>query len=395
MQKFDVAIIGGGASGLACAVGLKQYEPSISVVVIEAGERLGKKLAATGNGQGNLSNADMDARHFHGSGAPLAAKLCLSSEFNPLSLFDCLFSTDKLGRIYPAGKQASALSDCLIRKINKAGVNVISSTKVTAVNKGFTLTLSDGGKVAADYVVLAAGGKAQKQFNTDGDGYVLAESTGHKITPLSPSLVQLKCDTRYIKNLKGIRAECGVSVTDKSGKLLVKTEGDVIFTDYGVSGNAVFYASAYCAGTEGNTLSLEFLPGVPQAEIERDVLRKAEQGYPEGELLAGTLHNQLGRAVIRRCGSADAGKIAALVKNFTLKIEGSLGFDYAQVTKGGVEASQVKDTLESRILPRLYIVGETLDVDGDCGGYNLSWAFASGMRAAKSIAQEFGEENDD
>ena len=393
MQKYDIAVIGGGASGLSCAVRLKQLDKNLSVLVIEKCDRAGKKLAASGNGQGNISNVDLGGNHYHGSAAYLAEKLCSSRLYNPLDMFDFLFLSDKLGRIYPAGKQASALSDSLIRKVKNSGVKLLTSVRVTGVKRGFSITLSDGGEIAADRVVLAAGGKAQKQFGTDGGGYAIAKGFGHSITPLYPSLVQLKCDTRHIKTLKGLRTECRVTARGKDGKISGSATGDVIFTDYGVSGNAIFYVSAYCAGEEGVTLSLEFLPEISEEQIAADVAGKLEKGYPQSELLCGTLHNQIGRAVMRRCQSSDPLTVAKAVKNFTLEAEGSLGFDYAQVTKGGVPASEIDENLQSKVVPNLYFTGEILDVDGDCGGYNLTWAVVSGMHAAKAIANSFN--NDD
>lgn len=392
MQKYDIAVIGGGASGLACAVRLKELDKNLSVVILEKGERAGRKLAASGNGQGNVSNVDLGAEHYHGSGAFLAAKLCSSRVYNPLEMFDFLFAADKLGRIYPAGKQGSALSDCLLRKVEALGIELKLSAEVTDIKSGFLLTLSDGVKVAAGKVVLAAGGKAQKQFGTDGGGLRLAQNSGHSVTALYPSLVQLKCDTRHIKTLKGIRTECRVTA-QKDGRVLGEASGDVIFTDYGVSGNAIFYVSAYCAGVEGATLSLEFLPEISEEQIAADVKNKLEKGYPQSELLCGTLHNQVGRAVMKRCESRDPRTVARAVKNFTLAVEGSLGFDYAQVTKGGVPASEVDENLQSKLVPNLYITGEALDVDGDCGGYNLTWAIVSGMHAAKCIVNSLNTDD--
>lgn len=392
MRKYDVAVIGGGAAGLACAVSLKRREHNLSVVILESGDRAGRKIAASGNGQGNITNADMSARHFHGSGAYLAEKLCCSGLYDPLELFDFLFSADKTGRVYPAGRQASALTDCLLRKAEKYGAELRLSAKVTAIERGFKLTLSDGSFVSADRVVLATGGKAQKQFGTDGGGFALAKSLGHTVTPLEPSLVQLKCDTRYIKTLKGIRAECNVTAYD-GDKVLGTASGDVIFTDYGVSGNAIFYISAYCAGVRNVTLSLEFLPEISEEKIVGDVRRKMKEGYPRAELLSGTLHNQLGRAIVRRCATDSPEEIAKTVKNFTLEVGGSLGFDYAQVTKGGVSADEVGMDLQSKKTPNLYFAGEVLDVDGDCGGYNLTWAFTSGMHVAKCIAENFNSDD--
>ena len=389
MQKFDVAIIGGGAAGLACAVSLKKYAPALSVAIVEAGARLGKKLAATGNGQGNVSNKDMSPCHFHGSFAPLAARL--SREYDVLGLFDCLFISDKSGKIYPSGKQASSLSDCLIRKIGSSGIEVFLNSKVTAVDGGFSLTLSDGKKLSARKVVLAAGGCAQKQFLTDGNAYNLAKSMGHSITPLYPSLVQLKTDTTYIKTLKGIRAECRMYAYSKGGALIAESQGDVIFTDYGVSGNAVFGISSHIADRKDVTLSIEFLPEFTREEVLENMRKKQSLGYEYSELLSGSLHNQIGRAIMRRADGAPLERAAELVKGFTLKVTGSLGFDYAQVTKGGVPFSEVDENLESKFKKGLYLVGEVVDLDGDCGGYNLTWAFSSGMHAAAAIAKKTKE----
>lgn len=369
---------------MACAQTLIEKDKNLSVAIAEGCDRLGKKIAATGNGQGNLSNADMSPNHYHGSGKFLAEKLCCGGLYDPRNLFDFLCVKDRLGRIYPASKQASAISDSLIRRVSRGGVKIYLATRATSVKKGFIITLSNGETLTADYVVLAAGGKAQKQFGTDGNGYALATSLGHTVTQLQPSLVQLKCDTRHIKTLKGIRTECRLSAYCGE-ELLTTAYGDVIFTDYGVSGNAVFYASAYCAGKSNVTLSIEFLPDVSAAEIEENVRRKLQAGYEREELLCGTLHNQLGRAVMRRVNGCDPSEIAAAVKGFTLPVLGSLGYDYAQVTKGGVLASEVDNTLQSKLVANLYLAGEILDVDGDCGGYNLTWAFCSGTHAANSI----------
>lgn len=390
MHKFDVAIIGGGAAGLACAVSLKKFAPSLSVAIVEAGARLGKKLAATGNGQGNVSNTDMSPCHFHGSFAPLAARLC--REYDVLGLFDSLFTSDKSGKIYPSGKQASSLSDCLIRKVGLSGAEVFLNSKVTAVGGGFSLSLSDGKKLAANRVVLAAGGCAQKQFLTDGNAFNLARSMGHSVTPLYPSLVQLKTDTTYIKTLKGIRTECNLSAFSSDGALIARSQGDVIFTDYGVSGNAVFGISSHIADLKDVTISIEFLPEFTREEVLENMRKKQSLGYEYSELLSGSLHNQTGRAIMRRADGAPLERAAELVKNFTLKVTGSLGFDYAQVTKGGVPFSEVNENLESKLKKGLYLVGEVVDLDGDCGGYNLTWAFSSGMHAAAAIAKESSKE---
>ena len=381
----DVAIIGGGASGLAAAA-LLCRTTKLDIALIEGGGRLGKKLAASGNGQGNISNAHISQQNYHGSGAARAYDIisCFGKVYE--RLFYGRFTCDERGRIYPAGRQASALSDCLIAEVRRGGVNVFTGARVVSLEKGgqFVLRLSDGSSMTAKYVVMCVGGKAQKQFGTDGSSYALARAFGHRITPLFPSLVQLKTDVAHIKTLRGIRADCNVrAVAEDGGEMSAR--GDVIFTDYGVSGNAVFSVSPVFAGSRGK-ICIGFAPGISEEELAADIRLKQSLGYERSEVLALTLNNQIGRAIVRRAGSGDAAVIAHTAKNFTLEVNGTLGFDYAQVTRGGVDMSDVNDDLESALCPGLFFAGEVLDVDGDCGGYNLTWAFASAARVAEAIA---------
>ena len=381
----DVAIIGGGASGLAAAA-LLCRTTKLDIALIEGGGRLGKKLAASGNGQGNISNAHILQQNYHGSGAARAYDIisCFGKVYE--RLFYGRFTCDERGRIYPAGRQASALSDCLIAEVRRGGVNVFTGARVVSLEKGgqFVLRLSDGSSMTAKYVVMCVGGKAQKQFGTDGSSYALARAFGHRITPLFPSLVQLKTDVAHIKTLRGIRADCNLrAVAEDGGEMSAR--GDVIFTDYGVSGNAVFSVSPVFAGSRGK-ICIGFAPGISEEELAADIRLKQSLGYERSEVLALTLNNQIGRAIVRRAGSGDAAVIAHTANNFTLAVNGTLAFDYAQVTRGGVDMSDVTDDLESALCPGLFFAGEVLDVDGDCGGYNLTWAFASAARVAEAIA---------
>lgn len=393
MKSYDVIIVGGGAAGLACGVRLAENS-KLKIMILEAGERAGKKLASTGNGQGNVSNKDIAIHRYRSGNLDAVEKIiCASGNTNflwadGLEVFGpTLFVTDERGRVYPSGRQASALVDALLRKITAYGVELKLSAKVSDIKSGaqscFEIDLESGEKYFAKHVVLATGGKAQKQFKTDGSAYKLAEKLGHRITPLSPSLVQLKTDTAHTKTLKGIRTECKVcAVVDGQA---VRTEvGDVIFTDYGVSGNAIFYISPAFSEKCGQII-IDLMPEFSDEKIAEILNKRFSDGYPSAEILSGLVHNQIGRAVIKRAATDNVGKIVQTLKNFTLDVTGTLDFDYAQVTHGGVDMRDISDNLESKIVKNLYYAGEILDVDGDCGGYNLHWAFVSAKTVADAI----------
>ena len=387
MKNLNVAIIGGGASGMACAITLKKLNPNLTTIIIERNDRLGKKLSATGNGQGNLTNLNMSTDKYFCPNPQILSDT-LGDYDSALHLFSCLFSYDGSGKVYPSGKQASALTDDLIYSLKKLGVQTLLSTSVVKIDKGFVLTLSNGEKIGAQTVVLCAGGKAQKQFGTDGTAYSLAQKFGHKITALYPSLVQIKTDVSDVKILRGIRADC-VATAVVDGKKVKSFRGDVIFTEYGVSGNAIFSLSPYLVDKENVQIALEFLPDLTESEIIDSIQNKKLLGYDTSELLSGSVHNQIGRAIIKKCKSNDAKIIARTLKNFNLEVRGNLGFDYAQVTRGGIDTEQIDCNLQSKLCKNLYFAGEILDVDGECGGYNLHWAFKSGIKVATAIATDF------
>lgn len=380
MNEYDVIIAGGGASGLYLAAALGG---SLKTAVIERGPRVGRKLSATGGGQGNLSNADVRAERYFGDRRVISSVLG-DDPHSVLGMFDGLLTTDSRGRMYPAGRQASALTDCLRRKA-AACADILTDTRITSLGRGFAVG-TDKGVFRARRVALCTGGKAGGRFGTDGSAYSLALGMGHTVTGLYPSLVQLKTDDTRIRTLRGVRADCVARAYD-GGKKIAEAEGEVIFGDGLVGGSAVYYISPFVAGRRGCTLELSFLPGFSESEIAASVRRKEENGTERSELLSLTLNNSLGRAIMR---SAEGGaeNIARTVKHFALKITGSAGFENAQVTRGGVPLSEVTDGLESRLVHGLYFAGEILDVDGECGGFNLQWAWSSAKRVAESLLGE-------
>ena len=401
MEKVTLAIIGGGAAGLILANSLKNPKGTL---VIERGERLGKKLSSTGNGQGNLTNLGvMDAEYFSVEKTSSTLVQDTIQQYNDSSMMEFFRSlgvlciADERGRVYPSGRQASALTDALRFSLERKGISTRMQTKVTKLEskgEGFILTMqtpSGEEKLYAEKVALCAGGKAAKNFGTDGSAYALAQGFGHTVTKLYPSLVQLKTNTEYTKTLKGIRINDGV-IKAKTPTRELSVQGDIIFTDYGVSGDSVFRLSAFIADEieKGQCqLFLDFLPQYTEVEIY-SLLREKQSAFPDmpvGELLFGVVNNQVGRAVLRRAAN-DLKAAARLVKAFPLTVTGSLGFDYAQVTKGGIPLSEVNGKLESRLQKGLYFAGEILDVDGQCGGFNLQWSYASARVVARSLDEK-------
>lgn len=400
MDKIKTAIIGGGASGLVLASALQTKGKT---VVFERGERAGKKLAATGNGQGNVSNLGvLREEYFSFSGGETLAKEIIS-RYDNVSLqtyFEnagLLLIADERGRIYPAGRQASAIGDALRNLLFSRGVELRTKTQVTKLEKtqgGFILIAKkedgESERVFAEKVVLCAGGKAAKSFGTDGSAYALAQNFGHTLTPLYPSLVQLKTEREEIKPLKGIRVPDAV-VAAQSADKNVQVNGDILFTDYGVSGDSIFRLSAFLTHRleKGVELSIDFLPTFTEENIYQALVKK-QAGFPHiptGELLCGFVNNQVGRVVMKRA-KADLRAASHTVKAFTLAVTGSLGFEYAQVTKGGIRMDEVDENLQSKKQKGLYFAGEILDLDGQCGGYNLQWAYASARVVAAAIDRE-------
>ena len=408
MEKIQTAIIGGGAAGLMLATSLKT---SGKTVVFERGERVGKKLSATGNGQGNITNLAAEREEYFSFSGGAALSREIVARYNPQSLLSffehagLLLQADERGRVYPAGRQASALTDALRFLAAKRGVELCVKSRVLDLEKqgqGFVLSVqtdeNPARKIYAEKVVLCTGGTVARSFGTDGTAYALAQKFGHTLTPLYPSLVQLKADSKELRALKGIRvadAEVTALFSERAGGELhgrsIKVKGDIMFADYGVSGDSIFRLSAFLTHRiqDGVTISIDFLPEFEQAHIFAALQRKRET-FPElatGELLCGFVNNQIARVVMKRA-NGDLRAAARSVKAFTLTVTGHLGLDLAQVTKGGIRMDEVDNDLQSKKQKGLYFAGEILDIDGQCGGYNLQWAYSSACTVAAAIDKE-------
>ncbi len=394
-----IAVIGGGASGICAAIFAARC--GADTVICEKNDRIGKKLLVTGNGRCNLTNTGADVSHYHGKN-PSFVKPALESfgAGDAVSFFEELGLLTKVedeGRVYPYCDRAGTVSDVLRLELDRLGVNVLCGFDVSSIKKSgdmFTVYSYGGDKLTADAVIFSAGGKASPNLG-GGSGYGILKSLGHTCTGLTPSIVQLRTDKRRISGLKGVK--CIASVTFEN----ITKKGDLLFTEYGVSGPPVFYISSYYNGTQAAELSVDFFPEIGEKELFKFMKHKTAVSNGLDTLFTGVLHKNIGAAILKYCGitsfsrscaalsSKELSKICGACKDFRIPLEGKQSWNNAQVTSGGIPTSEVNSsTLESKICPGLYITGEILDIDGDCGGYNLQWAWSSGYTAGISAASK-------
>ena len=396
-----VIVIGGGASGILAALTAAENK-NRHVLLLERQQRIGRKLLATGNGRCNLTNTGAAPENYHGENPSFA--LPALEAFPPSAALDffhglgLLTQEEEGGRVYPLSNSANSVLDVLRFALDRAGVEQRCSALVKNVRRekqGFTLELENE-SLHADKLILACGGAAGAKLGGVMDGYQLAKALGHKRTGLHPALVQLTTDPEYPRALKGVRVPCALRLKRKAF-LLARARGELQFTETGVSGPAAFDISrAAATGGEGLSLHIALLP--QSAGELKELLRRRREQYPElpaSEMLTGMLHNRLGRMVVKYAGLGAAAPLSSLTEDdldrlasacldFTLPVTGTEGFDNAQVTDGGLRTSDFDPrTLQSRLIPGLFACGELLDVDGDCGGYNLQWAWASGRLAGR------------
>ncbi len=398
----DTIIIGGGAAGMAAAIAAA--EAGGRVTLIERQSRVGRKLLATGNGRCNLSNrAAGNGTHYHGEQPGFSrAVLARYGVEDTLAWFRALgliTAEEPDGKLYPYSNMAGSVLDVLRFALEKPGITVRCGERVTALRRergGFAVE-TETDRLRAGRVILAAGGCAGAKLGGVTDGYQLAAALGHSRTALHPALVQIKTDPTYPRALKGVKADAAVSLL-RGRECLAETRGEILFTEYGVSGPAIFELSrAAATGGEGLRLSLDLLSGWTEAETAAWLRARRRAGLSEtAQLLTGTLHTRLGQTVCRAAGftnqppetltDGDLERIARSLRGFSLPVSGVCGFDQAQVTAGGLRTAEFDpETLESRLVPGLYAVGEVLDVDGDCGGFNLQWAWSSGRAAGGAL----------
>ena len=393
-----IGIIGGGASGMAAALAV---DSSHQVTLLERQARLGRKLQATGNGRCNLSNLHASQGGYHGDDASFCqpALKAFPPEstriwFQNLGLYTV---AEASGRVYPYSDQANSVVDILRFALERPNIAVKLGFEVEKVRKtetGFRVESKEE-TLEFDRLIVACGGLAGTKLGGTMSGYKILRSLGHKCTKLRPALVQLKTGWHGVSALKGVRANCHAAIYHGQTQHRQST-GEIQFTEYGLSGPVMFEISRdACQGAGEWKCVLDFLPELPMETVTAMLLQRQKGNLPASELFTGILHNRLGRVVTQTAGisantyirdlSGDAIRQAAsLAKSFEVALTEPLGMDSAQVTAGGIVTADFDaNTMESRLVPGLYACGEVLDVDGDCGGYNLQWAWSSGHLAGR------------
>ncbi len=401
-MEYDVVIIGAGASGLMCAVELLNF--TNSVVILEANSKAGKKLLATGNGKCNLGNVNIETQSFHGNTKSLHKIIknypmeLIVEKFHNLGVQT---EADNFGRIYPISYQAATVQKSLCDMIKENNVDIIFNCNVINIIKSkstFTVQSADL-SITCKNLVIACGGKASPKLSYHEGFYEVIKSLGHSLTPLSPVLNQLKSDDKVLKSLFGVRQKCKATLLS-GGKLVHSENGEVMFSEKGISGICIFNLSAFLPKLKAvkTVVELDFLEKLSHEQI-KSFLTKLATTRPKmrsGDILNGLINMKLGYAIVKSCGinpditiralkSQDISKLVSSLKKFSINVKQSDDWTHAQITDGGVPMNEVDDGFQSIICPSLYFVGEILNVHGRCGGYNLYWAWASAISAADTI----------
>ncbi|MEJ2744358.1 MAG: NAD(P)/FAD-dependent oxidoreductase [bacterium] len=406
-DKTDILIIGGGPAGIFAAVAAaRKAKRPINILILEHNFMMGRKLLKTGNGRCNLTNRDISPEHYHGRNRHfLHGVFARFTNRDLLGYFEDMgveFKEEEGGCLFPVTDQASTILDILKEDVERHGIGVALSTKVEKIgssgNGGFIVRCADGKEFTSRRLIIATGGLTYPQLGALGDGYAFAKSFGHNVVPTFPALVPLEIEKKALCDLQGVKATVDATAL-QSGKRIASVRDEILFTHYGVSGPAVLHLSSFIVtdlAGKGATITVNFFPGVTQAQAEEKIvaLWKKNPKRLLGNSLIGILPKKLAQFLIRHCSGMDVGASTdsvtrrqrmCLVRALTgleIAIKAPLTFKDAQVTAGGVSTDKVDGkTMESRLVKGLYFAGEVLDVNGDCGGYNLQFAFSSGYLA--------------
>lgn len=415
MKPYHTIIVGGGAAGMCAAVMLRQMNPSESVLLLEALPRVGKKLIVTGNGRCNLSNAHLDERFYHGQNRSFCGPaLQALNEKAAVAFFESIgliCREEENGRIYPFSFQASSVVDVFRLALEQNGVQVLCDCRVTDFcrEKGGFRVQTTHGSQSAENLILAAGLYAGgEKLGSTGQIFELLTAKGYPFVRPTPAIVQIRTQTDFVRPMKGLKVNAAVTLL--CDRRPVRREyGEVLFCDYGISGPPVMQVARGVGILKGElAVELDLMPELSFQEVLALLEERKKQFAVQNceAYFTGFLPKMLGLTLLKRCRIAAASpvklllsgqlrELAAGLKSYRLPVTGNTGFLNAQVTAGGLDTSRFDPfTMQDRRVPGLYAIGEILDIDGDCGGYNLQWAWASAAAAARSIAGKKRDPND-
>ena len=405
-MKTEIAVIGGGASGMIVAITARKSGKE--VVVLERKDRILKKVLITGNGRCNITNVNANISNYFGKNISSVENILNS--FNPQDTMDffnglgIICNEENRGKVYPLSGQASSVVDALRFEAERLGVRIETEFYVRKIEKeGFKFKIysEERKKIEAGRVIIAAGGQSYPELGSNGSGFELAKELGHSVTRLSPSIVQLKSEKHQVKGLQGIKTDAAVTAYGDNKKICTY-DGELLFTDYGISGNVVFNISFVMPLYKNVEFEIDFMEKFDYNELY-EILKERKKMMSHLTMenyFNGMINKKLGQFLSKVSGieklskpvkdlnDSEIRKLCTVLKKYRIKILDTTGFKNAQVTAGGVSLDEVNsETLESKIVKGLYFSGEVLDVYGECGGFNLQWAWASGYIAGKNAAK--------
>ena len=405
-MKTEIAVIGGGASGLMAAITAKKSGKE--VIILERKDRILKKVLITGNGRCNITNVNANISNYFGKNISSVENIL--NRFTPQDTMDffnelgIVCNEENRGKVYPLSGQASSVVDALRFEAEKLGIKIETEFYVRKIEKDgfkFRIYSEDRKKIEAGRVIIAAGGQSYPELGSNGSGFELAKELGHSVTKLSPSIVQLKTEKYQVKGLQGIKTDVAVTAYGDNKKICTY-DGELLFTDYGISGNVVFNISFVMPLYKNVEFEIDFMEKFDYNELY-EILKERKRILSHLTMenyFNGMINKKLGQFLSKVSGieklskpvkdlnDSDIRKLCTVLKKYRVKILETTGFKNAQVTAGGVSLDEVNaETLESKIVKGLYFSGEVLDVYGECGGFNLQWAWASGYIAGENSAK--------
>ena len=408
MCVYDIIIIGGGASGITSAIFAHKTNPGLKICIVEKNNRIGKKILTTGNGRCNLTNINAEMSNYHGKNPRFVmSALSKMNVYETMDFFEGLGVVSKIeedGKVYPYSLQASSVVDALRYELERCDIDIYCDTECKEIrikDDVFFLYCSNGKVFNAKKVIFSTGSIAGIKDDISGS-YSVVENLGHKKTNLIPALVQLKTADKKCASMKGVKVMANASAY-VSGKFVRSEYGEVLFTEYGLSGPPIFALSRIMSEGvdkgELSEISLNLMPDKSTDEIYLHLLSRRKDVSLENYLL-GMMNKFVGIRLIKDITEEKLNssasvlndnllyKLASLISDWRFEISGTNPFEAAQVAAGGIETDDFNpSTMESKIVSGLYLTGEVLDIDGDCGGFNLQWAWSSGAVAGVNAAE--------